>query len=93
MSIDDKKVSKDESDSNKQELSQDDKSQILKRIIVEQLGISLGIIDDTSDLRFDLGADSLDKAEILAKYEKKANIIIPKEEYPNINKVKDILKL
>ena len=72
------------------EVLQDDKEQILKSIIANQMGISIGKIDDESDLRFDLGCDSLDKAEIIAKYEEKVKTSIPKDKYSSINKVKDI---
>ncbi len=74
------------------ELSLDEKEQILKAIIAEQMGIGIGKIDDESDLRFDLGCDSLDKAEIIAKYEAKTKMEILKEDYPKINKVKDIVE-
>ena len=89
---DEKESKKDSTIDFQKELLTDEKEQVLKSIIVDQIGIAIGKIDDESDLRFDLGCDSLDKAEIIAKYESKLNTIIPKEEYPKINKVKDIIK-
>lgn len=63
----------------------------VKEIISKQLGVE--IIDTKENINFtDMGADSLDKVEIILAVEKEFMIKIKKEEYANINSIEDIIK-
>jgi len=64
----------------------------VKNILVKQLGINLEEIAIDSDIVEDLGADSLDKVEIIFALEKEFKVKILKEESMKIKKVKDILE-
>ena len=61
----------------------------VKEILSKQLGIDAQQISEETSI-YDLGADSLDKVEIILAIEKEFNIKVPKEISVNLNKVKDI---
>ncbi|MBU4484290.1 acyl carrier protein [bacterium] len=63
----------------------------LLTIIAEQLGLSEDEI--SADLAFskDLGADNLDKIEIILAVEEEFDIEIPNEEVNKLEKVEDLL--
>ena len=63
----------------------------VKYIIRKQLEYT-GTINDDSDLAKDLGADSLDLAEIFLEIEKEFSIKINNEERKNVKSVQDIIK-
>ena len=60
-------------------------------ILSEHLGISVDDIAIDSDVTGDLGADSLDIVELVAKFEQFYGIEITDEELMQILKVEDIL--
>ena len=64
----------------------------VKEIIAKQLDMDLTEIKEYDNLRDKLGADSLDKAEIIFKIQSEFCIEIPREEYKNINTVKDLIE-
>ncbi len=63
----------------------------IKEIILEQLDVNENEITKDSRLIEDLGADSLDLAEIVVAVETKYNIEIEKENVEKIKTIKDIL--
>lgn len=62
----------------------------IKNIIGEQLGINPSEISDEANIIEDLGADSLDIAELLMTLEDEYGITIPEEK---INDLKSISKI
>ena len=62
----------------------------IKNILHKQLGIEEKQITADTNI-YDLGADSLDKVEIILTIEKDFNIKIPKEMTIKIRSVKDIM--
>ena len=70
-----------------------DKFSLLKEIIIEQLDIDESSIKLDSDLRNDLGADSLDKLAIFLKVENQFNIKIEKEQRKLVKTVQDLFKI
>jgi len=70
-------------------MEDDEITKNIKEILSKQLGID-EIINE-ANFR-DLGADSLDKVEIILAIEKKFNIKIPKEIFTEMNTVNDIIE-
>lgn len=64
----------------------------LKEILVDQLGVDPDTINLSSNLREDLGADSLDEVEILMAVEEDFDIVISDEEAEKWKTVEDIAK-
>ena len=62
----------------------------LKELISEQLGVDLDRIDDDTNIIEDLGADSLDVAELLMTLEDQYNVIVPDEEITKLKTVRDV---
>lgn len=62
----------------------------VKDIIAEQLGLSTEEIDDTSKIKDDLGADSLDMVELVMKLEDEFSLKIPEEDLQKIITVEDV---
>lgn len=62
----------------------------LTQILAKQLRVDVEIIEGSSDIMEDLGADSLDVVEILMIVEEQFNISIPEEEFPNLRTVADL---
>lgn len=65
----------------------------LKEIIADKLGIEQKDIDLKSDFTNDLGADSLDKVELIMEIDKVFSIAIPDEEMEGIHTVQDALTI
>jgi acyl carrier protein len=65
--------------------------QKVKQIIVEQLGVDEGQVDNNASFVDDLGADSLDIVELVMAFEEAFEIEIPDEEAEKINTVKDAI--
>ena len=63
----------------------------LKRILVEQLGVSEEDVTMESTFENDLGADSLDLVEILMALEEEYEVEIPSEDLATINTVEDVI--
>ena len=61
----------------------------VKEIIVEQLGVDEGQVDDSASFVDDLGADSLDIVELVMAFEEAFDLDIPDEDAEKIATVKD----
>jgi len=61
----------------------------VKQIIVEQLGVDEGEVTSNASFVDDLGADSLDRVELVMAFEEAFDIEIPDEDAEKINNVKD----
>ncbi|WP_035603190.1 acyl carrier protein [Haloferula sp. BvORR071] len=64
----------------------------LKKIIVDQLGVTADKVVLTADLFKDLGADSLDAVELVMACEEEFNLSIRDEDAAKIRTVGDTLK-
>jgi acyl carrier protein len=65
--------------------------QRVKQIIVEQLGVDEGQVDNSASFVDDLGADSLDIVELVMAFEEAFDIDIPDEDAEKIGTVKDAI--
>ena len=65
--------------------------QRVKQIIVEQLGVDEGQVDNSASFVDDLGADSLDIVELVMAFEEAFDIDIPDENAEKIATVKDAI--
>lgn len=63
----------------------------VKKIIADQLCISTSKVTDDADLVTDLGADSLDKVELLMAFEEEFGVSISDEEASKLRTVNDIV--
>jgi len=63
----------------------------VKKIVVEQLGVSEDEVTDTASFVDDLGADSLDTVELVMALEEEFECEIPDEEAEKIATVKDAI--
>jgi len=61
----------------------------VKQIIVEQLGVDEGQVEDNASFVDDLGADSLDIVELVMAFEEAFELEIPDEDAEKIATVKD----
>jgi len=66
--------------------------QRVKQIIVEQLGVDEGQVDNSASFVDDLGADSLDIVELVMAFEEAFDIDIPDEDAEKIATVKDAIE-
>lgn len=62
------------------------------KIIADQLGADASTITPETDIANDLGADSLDIAELMIAFEEAFNIDINESEAQNISTVGDVMK-
>jgi len=65
----------------------------VKTLIVERLGVEEGDVKNESSFRDDLGADSLDTAELIMDFEKQFNINIPDAEAEKVTTVAEAIAL
>jgi acyl carrier protein len=63
----------------------------VKKVIVDQLSCSEEEVKPESNFTTDLGADSLDKVELVMAFEDEFNVEIPDEEAEKIQTVQDAL--
>ena len=63
----------------------------IKQIIVEQLGVDSGEVTGNASFVDDLGADSLDRVELIMAFEETFDIEIPDEDAEKILTVKDVI--
>lgn len=70
-------------------LEQTEKDRVLF-IVSDKLGYFEEEIDDTSNLRNDLGVDSLDEIEICVEVEKEFNIKISDADFEKVKTVNDL---
>jgi len=61
----------------------------VKQIIVDQLGVDAGDVTPASSFVDDLGADSLDRVELIMALEETFGIEIPDEDAEKISTVQD----
>lgn len=61
----------------------------IKEIIVEQLDVDAGEVKSDSQFIEDLGADSLDTAELVMAFEEAFDLEIPDDDAEKIQKVSD----
>ena len=61
----------------------------VKQIIVEQLGVDEAEVTPKASFVDDLGADSLDRVELVMAFEEAFDIEIPAEDAEKINTVQD----
>ncbi len=63
----------------------------IKKLIAEQLCISVEKVTDDADITKDLGADSLDVVELLMAFEEEFGVSISDEEATKIKTVNDVV--
>ena len=64
----------------------------VKKIVVEQLGVSEDQVTPEAKFIEDLGADSLDVVEILMAIEENFGVSVSDDEIPNLKTVRDIVE-
>jgi acyl carrier protein len=64
----------------------------INQVIVEKLGVKEEQIKNDSDFVDDLGADSLDRVELVMALEDEFDIEIPDEDAEKLNKVSDVIE-
>jgi acyl carrier protein len=64
----------------------------VKKVVVEQLGVSEAEVNEKASFVDDLGADSLDTVELVMALEEAFNLEIPDEEAEKIKTVGDTVK-
>lgn len=65
----------------------------IKQILVDELAVDESEITDSADLLLDLGADSLDKVELVMRIEEEFDVLVPEEDEDKIATVADTVKL
>lgn len=65
----------------------------IKQIIAEKLNVSEDEITEDTNLMDELGADSLDIAELIMGFEDEYDVELPVEKLENISTVRDIMEL
>ncbi len=63
----------------------------VKKIVVEHLGVDEGKVTDNASFIDDLGADSLDMAELVMAFEEEFGVEIPDDAAENILTIKDAI--
>ena len=63
----------------------------VKQIIVEQLGVDEAEVTPTASFVDDLGADSLDRVELIMAFEETFDIEIPDGDAEKISTVQDVI--
>ena len=64
----------------------------IKSIVVDQLGVDEDQVTEDASFVDDLGADSLDTAELIMAFEEEFDIEIPDEDAQKIKTVKDVME-
>jgi acyl carrier protein len=65
--------------------------QKVKQIIVDQLGVDEGQVEENASFVEDLGADSLDIVELVMALEEQFDLDVPDEEAEKLKTVKDVI--
>ena len=63
----------------------------VKQIVTEQLGVDQGEVTNSASFVDDLGADSLDRVELVMAFEEAFDIEIPDEDAEKIRTVQDAI--
>ncbi len=66
--------------------------QKIKEVLEDKLGLNIEDIQDDSNLKDDLGVDSLDSIELIMEFEKLFDCTIPDSEAEKVTIVSDIYK-
>lgn len=64
----------------------------VKEIIADKLNVSVDEITEETNLKDDLGADSLDMMELIMAFETEYDVELPEEDLEKINTVEDIME-
>jgi acyl carrier protein len=72
-------------------MSNEERFEKLKKIIVEELGVTEDKVKLEAKFQDDLGADSLDQVELIMRFEEEFGIEIPDEDTEKIVTVGDAL--
>ena len=64
----------------------------IKSIVVDQLGVDEDQVTEDASFVDDLGADSLDRVELIMAFEEESDIEIPDEDAQKIKTVKDVME-
>lgn len=67
--------------------------QAVERAIQEHVGHKEGKFSESSNLRDDLGVDSLDIMEIVMQVEEELNIVIEDDQFNNLMSVGDLMRV
>lgn len=65
--------------------------EVVIKIITKELRLKAGVVTLNSNLKEDLGVDSLDALEIVVALEEHFKISLPTTTHENINTVKDVV--
>ena len=65
----------------------------IKEIIADKYGLDVNIIEDSSDIREDLGFDSLDIIELVMAIEKEFDISISDDVYDKVRTFGDLVNV
>ena len=63
----------------------------IKSIVADQLGVDESQVTEDASFVDDLGADSLDKVELIMAFEEEFDVEIPDEDAQKIKTVKDVI--
>lgn len=63
----------------------------VREIIADKLNVSIDEIGEDTNLKDDLGADSLDMMELIMAFESEYDVELPEEDLEKINTVEDIM--
>jgi acyl carrier protein len=63
----------------------------VKQIVIEQLGVDEGEVTSSASFVDDLGADSLDRVELVMAFEEAFDVEIPDEDAEKISTVQDAI--
>jgi acyl carrier protein len=64
----------------------------VRQIVIEQLGVDEGEVTPSASFVDDLGADSLDRVELVMAFEEAFDLEIPDEDAEKISTVKDAIE-
>lgn len=65
--------------------------QRVKDLVISQLGVDAGKVNNDSSFIEDLGADSLDTVELVMAFEEEFDIEIPDEDAQKMKSVQDVI--
>lgn len=64
----------------------------IRKLVVDKLGVSLNAVTNNASFTNDLGADSLDKVELIMELEKEFGVSIPDDEAEKLRTVGQAIK-
>jgi len=65
---------------------------LIRKLVVDKLGVSLSAVTNNASFTNDLGADSLDKVELIMELEKEFGVSIPDDEAEKLRTVVQAIK-